>query len=95
MRRGEWRTLETFWNVTDTIFFKGPAGAQIKVRFSGGFVGFDRQRQTLDSPTVKKLSVSKLSLLVARVQIRTQNDTDVTYAVEPGDVAQLSPEVQF
>lgn len=95
VRAGEWRTLETFWNVTTTAFFKTPAGARIKVRYGGGWFGFDRQKQTLDGHVVKKLSISGWSLAVARIQMLTEHDVTVTYDVEPGNVAVLPPEIQF
>lgn len=87
VKAGDWRTLESFWNVTTTAFFEGPAGAEIKIRYSGSFLGVDRQRQKLDGTTLKRLRVSRWSAFTARIQIRTKQDADVRYAVEPGDVA--------
>jgi hypothetical protein len=96
VRAGDWRTLETFWNVTTTGFFQAPAGAQIKIRYGGGWpFGSDSQRQTLDGSSIKRLVVGKASLVVARMQIRTSSDTTVVYAVEPGNVANLPPEIHF
>ena len=94
VRAGDWRTLESFWNVTTTVFFQEPAGAEIKIRYSGGWFGVDRQRQKLDG-TVRRLSVGPWSALVARVQIRTKQDASVTYDVEPGNVANLPPDLHF
>ena len=88
---GDWRTLETFWNVTTTAFFQAPRGAEIKIRYSGWWFGVDRQRQTLDGESIKRLGVSPWSVFVARIQIRVNQNTNVTYDVEPGDVAVVPP----
>lgn len=95
MSAGGWRTLESFWNVRTTCFFRLPAGAQIKIRYSGAFFGVDRQRQTLDGESVKRLGVGIWSLAWARVQILVATSTNVTYEVLPGDVARPSPEFHF
>jgi len=95
VRAGDWRTLETFWNVTTTGFFQAPAGAEIKIRYSGWWFGVDRQRQTLDGVTVKRLVVSRWSAFTARIQMRTKTDAEVTYVVEPGNVANLPPGISF
>jgi hypothetical protein len=96
VRGGDWRTLEWFWNVTTTGFFQAPAGAQIKIRYGGGWpFGSDSQRQTLDGSTVKRLVVGRASLVAARMQIRTSSDAIVTYVVEPGNVANLPPDINF
>src|SRR5215213_2832908 len=92
---GDWRTLETFWNVTTTAFFQAPAGAEIKIRYSGWWFGVDRQRQTLDGNTIKRLAVSPWSVFTARIQIRVNQNTNVTYDVEPGNVAVMPPGTQF
>jgi hypothetical protein len=77
---GGWRTLETFFNASVVGVFRDPAGAQIKVRYGVGFFGFDRQRQTLDGDTDKRLDVGKGgSLARARMQMKVNHDTDVTY----------------
>lgn len=34
VRKGDWRTLKSFWNVT-SYPFRAPAGAKIKIRYSG------------------------------------------------------------
>ncbi|UWF77254.1 MULTISPECIES: hypothetical protein [Microbacterium] len=95
VRAGDWRTLETFWNVTTTAWFQGPAGAEVKIRYSGWWFGVDRQRQRLDGVTVKRLVVSRWSVFTARLQIRVPADTAVIYVVEPGDVANLPPGISF
>ncbi len=42
---GDWQTLVTLWNTTATGLFRGPAGAQIKVRYGDGWpIGRDAQR---------------------------------------------------
>jgi hypothetical protein len=94
VKAGDWRTLETFWNVTTTAFFQDPPGAELKIRYSGGWIGVDRQRQRLDG-TIKRLVIGKWSAFAARLQIRTSQDVNVTYDVEPGTVANLPPELHF
>ena len=54
---GSWRTVESFWNARGTAFFKALPGAQIKVRYGVGWLGFDRQKQTLNGTDYKKLEV--------------------------------------
>jgi hypothetical protein len=95
VRAGDWRTLETFWNVTTTAWFQSPAGAEVKIRYSGWLFGVDRQRQRLDGVTVRRLVISRWSLFTARLQIRVLEDTAVIYVVEPGDVANLPPDISF
>jgi hypothetical protein len=92
---GGWRTLETFWNVTTTGFFQAPAGAEIKIRYSGWWFGADRQRQTLDGESVKRLGVGRWSVFTARIQMRVQQTANVTYDIEPGDVAVMPPGINF
>ena len=76
VRAGDWRTLATLWNTTATGVFLAPAGAQIKVRYGDGWpIGRDSRRQTLDGVTEKRLSVGRWSALVARMQVRVQQDT--------------------
>jgi hypothetical protein len=43
----------------------------------------------------KRLVVTKWSVFVARIQIRVQRDTNVTYDVEPGSVAAMPPGVDI
>jgi hypothetical protein len=83
VRAGDWRTLESFFNASGTGFFLHPAGAQIKVRYGVGFLGFDRQKQTLDGFNEKQLSVGAGSIAQARMQIRVSQDTWVNYVVRP------------
>jgi hypothetical protein len=92
VKAGGWRTLEWYWNVTTTVFFRAPATAEVKIRY---FCCTDRQKQTLDGDTIKKLSVSWGSLFSARVQILVAEDVNVTYDVEPGNVAVMPPGIKF
>ena len=94
VRSGKWRTLESFWNAKGTAFFRAPKGAKIKVRY-GKFFGKDRQKNTLDGTTYKKLAVGSWSLTYARMQIQVAKDTQVTYVICPGGVALKSPTIRF
>ena len=79
VRAGDWRTLESGWNVTFSCFFRGPLGAQIKIRYGGGWIfGRDSQNQTLDE-TPRSLNVGRASVVFARVQMKVQRDVDVVY----------------
>lgn len=92
---GGWRTVESFWNVKGTAFFQAPAGAQIKVRYGIGWLGFDRQKQALDGVEYKKLVVGLGSLGFARMQIRVSQTADVTYDVYGDGLARPLPEISF
>ena len=92
VKRGRWRTLETFWNVKGTAFFRAPNGAKIRVRY--GF-GTNRQKQTLNGRDYKKLSVGGWSFFYARMQMRVSRSTKVTYDVYSGGVAITSPPISF
>jgi hemolysin activation/secretion protein len=87
VQRGDWRTLETFWNASTTVMFRGPAGAKIKLRYGVGWFGFDRAQQTLDGTTIKKLDFGADSLARIQVQMKVDQDCDVRYAVAPTTVA--------
>lgn len=95
VRAGDWRTLETFWNVTTTAWFQGPPRAEVKIRYSGWLFGVDRQNQRLNGSTVHRLVISRWSLFTARLQMKTKEDTVVLYVVEPGNVANLPPGISF
>ena len=95
IKAGGWRTVEYFWNAKGTAFFKAPAGAQIKVRYGAGWLGFDRQKQTLDGSTYKKLSVGSGSIALARMQIKVRENTLVTYDVYPGGIGLVTPPIRF
>jgi hypothetical protein len=93
--RGGWRTLEGFWNVSTTGFFLLPQGAKIRVLHGYGWFSWSNQNQTLNGSTVKKLSVGKSSIVYARMQMNVTETGAVTYDIEPGQVAQLPPEIHF
>ena len=90
---GDWRTVEIFWNAEGTAFFKLPAGASIKVRYGVGFLGINRQRQTLNGSDYKTLSVGIASISRDRMQVKVSQTTDVTYDVYGGGVAVITPEI--
>ncbi|MBP2269165.1 hypothetical protein J3A64_004705 [Pseudarthrobacter sp. PvP004] len=92
---GTTQTVESFWNGTSTAFFQGPAGAIINVKYGKGRLSVNRQRQTLDGNTVKKLTVGKGSLAYARMRVKVPVASQVTYDVYPGEVAQQLPELEF
>lgn len=92
---GDWRTVESFWNAKGTAFFKLPAGASIKVRYGVGFLGIDRQKQTLNGSDYKKLSVGLGSISRARMQIKVAQTAEVTYDIYGGGVAVTTPEIPF
>jgi hypothetical protein len=77
---GSWRTLETFTGkVSSTIaIFRRPAGVELKVRYGVGWAGFDRQRQTTDGETEKRLSVSGW-VVRARMQARVTRLTTLEW----------------
>ena len=93
--KGDWRTVETFWNAKGFAFFQAPPGAQIKVRYGYGWLGFDRQKQTLNGFEYKTLDVGLGSLGYARMQIKVTQTSDVTYDVYGDGVARPSPEFPF
>ena len=88
---GDWRTLEWFFGGSGTAFFDAPRDAQIKVRYGVGWFGFDRQKQTLDGNTIKRLVVGRSSFARARFQIRVPVTTDVTYLIFPGNILDSPP----
>lgn len=82
VKSGKWRTMEWFWNSSGIGTFEDPSGARIKVRYGVGWFGFDRQKQTLDGANPKRLEVGKGgSLARARMQMRVQRNTEVTYTL--------------
>lgn len=92
---GKTQTVESFWNATGTAFFRAPAGASINVKYGKGRLSVNRQKQTLDGQTIKRLSVGKGSIVYARMRVKVPNSTDVTYDVYPGDVAITTPKQRF
>lgn len=95
VKKGKWRTVESFWNASGTAFFRLPRGARIKVRYGVGWFGKDRQKQTLDGDDFRELSVGGWSVTRARMQVRVSETTEITYDVYPGDVSISFPEVRF
>jgi hypothetical protein len=96
VKAGDWRTLESYWNATGHGYFRAPVNAQIKVRYGGGSVfGKDRQKQTLNGTEVKSLEIGAWSVTYARMQIKVQRDTDVTYLACSGGVAKPLPPIHF
>lgn len=95
IRKGDWRTVETFWNAKGTAFFRAPAGAKIKVRYGVGFLGFDSQSQTLNGSDYKRLDVGDGSIAYARMQVKVTQDTEITYAAYGGGLALPTPEIPF
>jgi hypothetical protein len=92
---GTTHTLESFWNATGTAFFREPAGAKINVKYGKGWWSWNRQQQTLDGRTIKKLTVGTGSIAYARMRMKVPVTTDVTYDVYPGDVAVTTPAERF
>lgn len=88
VKKGGWRTLETFWNAKADIVFVRPAGATVKIRYGSSkkYFGKDRQKQRLKGSKPVVLKVGSYSAVRARVQIYVERDTDVTYFVYPGGV---------
>ncbi|MCU0380946.1 MAG: hypothetical protein MUE58_07125 [Chitinophagaceae bacterium] len=95
VRKGDWRTLETFFNAKGVAFFRAPVGATIKVRYGVGWLGKDRQVQKLDGQSYKKLEVGSWSVTRARMQVKVSTDCDITYYVDGLGVGVDFPEIQF
>lgn len=79
VRSGAWRTLEWGWNARFSVRFVLPAGAQVKVRYGLGWFGWDSQKRTLSGNSPVLLRVGGGSIAYARVQMKVQATTDVTY----------------
>jgi hypothetical protein len=92
---GTTQTVESFWNASATAFFQGPPGAIINVKYGKGRFSVNRQKQTLDGVSTKKLTVGKGSLVWARMRVKVPVASPVTYDVYPGEVAQQLPEFRF
>jgi hypothetical protein len=88
-------TVESFWNTTGTPFFREPAGATINVKYGKGRFSVNTQKQALDGNTVKKLSVGKGSVVLARMRVKVPRTCEITYDVYPGNVSITSPQVRF
>jgi hypothetical protein len=77
---GEYRTLATIWNASAAAQFRCPAGAKIRVRYGAGWLSKNRQQQTLDCNTAKRLSIgSSWSKFGARMQIKVPESGYVTW----------------
>lgn len=92
---GDWRTLESFWNQTATVFFRSPARGRIRIFYGWWIFSIVRQRQDLDGLTIKRLSIGRWSVAAARVQVGSWEPMNWTYDVEAGDVAVLPPGIAF
>lgn len=97
VKKGGWRTLESFWNASGTGFFFNPPQASIRVRYGGNswWNGFTRQQQKLTGTKAFKLGVGAGSLAYARMQISVNQDQNVTYHIFPGGVAVSTPNIPF
>jgi hypothetical protein len=95
LQSGKTQTVESFWNATGTAFFRTPTGTRINVKYGKGRLSVNRQMQTLDGATIKKLSIGKGSILFARMRVKVPHETDVTYDIYPGDVAITTPKQRF
>lgn len=93
--KGDWRTVETFWNARGISFFRLPAGTQAKVRYGGGWLGFDRHKQTLNGKNFKRPEVGFWSRGYARMQVKTGQALDINYDIYGDGVARSSPEIPF
>ena len=80
VKSGDYRTLATLWNTNAGAAFQCPSGAKIRVLYGGGWFSKSRQEQTLDCQTEKRLSVSKWSVFVARMQIKVPVSQNVNWA---------------
>ena len=95
IKKGKWRTVESFWNAKGTAFFRAPEGAKIKVRYGVGWFGFNRQKKTLNNSSYKKLSVGFGSVARARMQVKVSDTVDVTYEIHGGGIQFNSPKIPF
>ncbi|NND33612.1 MAG: hypothetical protein HKN76_13560 [Saprospiraceae bacterium] len=95
IKKGKWRTIESFFNTGGMAYFRNPAGASIKVRYGIGWFGKDRQKQKLTGTSYKRLTVGKWSLTGARMQIKVSTDTEVTYDVVPAESPLGVPSIRF
>ena len=82
VKAGGWRTVFRMWGsgVKRRGVFTRPAGMQIKVRYGFGWLGKDRQKQTLNGVDPKTLSVGgTTTYLRVRFQVKVQSDTLITW----------------
>jgi hypothetical protein len=92
LRKGDWRTVETFINSSATVVFIGPANCQVKLVSFPGHPG--SQRQTLDGMTARSVKVGGLGGLFGRVQVRVPEDMAVRYVVWPGGTILSSDDIR-
>jgi hypothetical protein len=78
-----WRTVASLWNASARGVFRGPSGAQIRVRYGGGWFSSNRQHQTLDGFNEKYLNVGRGSVFYARMQVKVRYDTWVSWLYIP------------
>jgi len=76
---GDFRTVATLWNTTAVGEFVCPAGATIRVRYGVWPFEYNRQQQTLDCQSAKRLSVGAWSVTRAKLQIKVPESTYVTW----------------
>ena len=76
VKAGAWRTLEWGVNASFGCIFRAPAGAQVKLRTGIGWLGSDRQKQTLDGGFDKTINAGGF---YSRVQMKVQQDAQVSY----------------
>lgn len=80
---GKWRTLETHWSSAEIRFyFRNPQGAKIRVRYGYGWLSKNRQTQTVDGNSEKIISIGTWGLTRAKVQMKTLNNSNITYDIE-------------
>jgi hypothetical protein len=83
VKAGGWRTVASLWNASARGVFRGPAGAEIRVRYGKGWFSSNRQRQTLDGISAKYLNVGGGSIIYARMQVKVPYDTWVSWTYIP------------
>lgn len=94
VKPGDWRTLESSWNVPFTAWFRAPIGAKVKIRYGIGYLGKDGSKATLDGTKVRELSASGMgSLLYARLQIKVETETSVSYQISMGSPGAVPIEI--
>ncbi|MCI0462407.1 MAG: hypothetical protein L0Z62_36105 [Gemmataceae bacterium] len=92
LKKGDWRTVETFVNSSATLIFLGPADCQVKLVSFPGTRG--NQRQTLDGVNPKIVKVGGVRGLFGRVQVRVPENMTVRYVVWPGGLILGSEHIQ-
>lgn len=85
---GTTQTVETLWNTRASALFRGPAGAIINVKYGRGIFSVNRQKQTLDGESIKRLAVGRGSVVIARMRVKVPVAAAVTYNFFPGEVVE-------